>query len=327
MAFALNQVIDNHECLGIIDKPRAGVTYKVRNLATGEIEALRALPGATSRNPEFVERLLREIRLHARLSHPNIIMFHDAFEIDGQLVMSTEFVEGPTLAELCREGPLPLRDAIGTIIPVLDGLEEAHALGIVHRGVTAEHVFVTPDGTVKLGGFGLAKPVADANLTQVGTVVGDPRYISPEQVMGQGTLDGRSDLYSVGVLLYQALTGKMPFEGRNDFEVLAAQVGSEPQPPSVVNPAISPELDRIVLRALRKRPDERFPNAREFRTALAAALDTATQPVPRVADRPDAVPRHSSVQHTPRQSLATPLVAGLLILAIGLAIVAWVAVH
>lgn len=327
MAFVLNQVIDNYECLGIIDKPKTGVTYKVRNLATGELEALRALPGATSSNPESVERLLREIRIHTRLSHANIVEFHDAFEIDGQLVMTTEFVEGPTLAELCREGPLPPRDAIGTIISVLEGLEEAHALGIVHRGITAEHVIVTPNGAVKLGGFGLAKPASDTNLTQMGAVIGDPRYISPEQVMGQGTLDGRSDLYSVGVLLYKTLSGKMPFEGRNDFEVLAAQVGSEPQPPSSVNPAISPELDRIVLTSLRKSPHERFPNAREFRAALAAAAETATQPELPVVDRLHPAPPRSFVQHKPQRSVKTPLVLGLLVLVIGLAIISWVAMH
>src|SRR5579872_3033924 len=133
MGFVLNQVTENYECLGIIDKPKTGVTYKVRNMATGEIEALRALPGATSRDPESAERLLREIRVQTRLCHPNIISFHDAFEMDGQLVMTTEFVEGSTLAELCRDGALPAADAIGTILQVLDGLEEAHALGIVHR--------------------------------------------------------------------------------------------------------------------------------------------------------------------------------------------------
>src|SRR5215469_15039835 len=107
MSFAINQVIGNYECLGIIDKPKAGVTYKVRNLATGEIESLKALPGPTSRDPELAERLLREIRIQTRLSHPNIVEFHDAFEIDGRLVMTTEFVDAPTLAELCRAGALP----------------------------------------------------------------------------------------------------------------------------------------------------------------------------------------------------------------------------
>jgi eukaryotic-like serine/threonine-protein kinase len=330
MGFVANQVIGDYEFLGIIDKPRTGVTYKVRNLSTGEFETLRALAGTTSQDPESVERLLREIRVHTRLCHPNILMFHDAFEIEGHLAMTTEFVEGRTLGELCHASPLPLSEAIGTIDQVLDGLEEAHALGIVHRGITAEHVTVGLDGAVKLGGFGLAKPASDSNLTQVGMAMGDPRYISPEQVMGRGALDGRSDLYSVGVLLYQTLTGKLPFESRNDFEVLAAQVGSEPQPPSTVNPAISPELDRIVLTALKKNPDERFRNAREFRTALAAAAAVATQAAQAAqaaGNWPRPVPTHLLPKHGTRRSLPQWLVFGLLALAIGLAIISWLAMH
>src|SRR5215813_13874106 len=117
MGFASNQLIGKYECLGIIDKPKNGITYKVRNVDTNEILSLRALPGAASRDGESAERLLREIRIHARLSHPNIVEFHDAFEIDGRLVMTTEFVDAPTLTELCRAGgALPPALAIRSII-------------------------------------------------------------------------------------------------------------------------------------------------------------------------------------------------------------------
>src|SRR5262245_37776430 len=258
MGLTLNQIIGKYECLGTIDQPKAGITYKVRNLKTGEIELLRALPGTASRDGESAERLLREMRVHARLSHPNIVDFHDALEIDGQLVMTTEFVEGPTLAALCRGRALASANAIGMIAQVLDALEQAHALGIVHRGITAEHVAVTPDGVIKLGGFDLAKPAGDTALTRVGAVSGDPRYLSPEQVLGQPPLDARSDLYSVGILLYLTLTGKLPFEASNEIDVMAAQVRSEPVPPGRVNPSISAELDRIVLKSLEKDPDKRF---------------------------------------------------------------------
>src|SRR5215831_519226 len=279
MSFAVSQVIGNYECLGVIDKPKVGVTYKVRNLATGEIESLRALPVTTPRDPELAERLLREIRIQTRLTHPNTVEFHNAFEIEGHLVMTTEFLEAPTLAELCRAGAVPLSRAIANITQVLDGLEQAHELGIVHRGITAEHVHITQDGA-KVSGFDLAKPASDSNLTRIGTVAGDPRYISPEQVTGQA-LDARSDLYSVGVLLYLTLTGKLPFDAQNDIDILAAQVGSEPLPPSNLNPAISQELNQIVLRALKKDPNGRFASAKEFREVLAAVETTQhrVQPV------------------------------------------------
>ncbi|HMD70820.1 MAG TPA: serine/threonine-protein kinase [Bryobacteraceae bacterium] len=262
------QIVGNYQFLGVVDKPKAGVAYKVRNLVTNEFEVLRALPGATYSDPESMKRFLREIKVQTRLSHPNIIAFHDALELDGQLVMTTEFVDGTTLAELLRLGPLPQDQAVLIIRDVLSGLEDAHALGIVHRGITAEHALVTAGGEVKLGGFGLAKPASDVNLTQAGTVLGEARYVSPEQIMGVGALDGRADLYAVGVLLFQALTGKVPFDGTNDFDIMTAHVSTEPPRPSSLNPAIGPELEGIVLKALAKKPSERFQDARQFRMAL-----------------------------------------------------------
>jgi serine/threonine-protein kinase len=264
------------------------------------------LPGASYGDPESLKRFLREIKVHTRLSHPNIVAFHDALELDGHLVMTAEFVEGTTLAELCRGGPLSSAEAIRVICDVLSGLEEAHALGIVHRGITAEHVMVTPDGKVKLGGFGLAKPATDVNLTQAGAVLGDARYISPEQVMGTAALDGRADLYSVGVLLFQALTGRVPFDGPNNFDIMVAQVSKQASRPSLRNPGIAPELERIVLTALAKKPDERFASARDFRLALAVL----NGPVPVVTQAPAAV-EGATVETAAPQFLAHAEAGGL----------------
>jgi serine/threonine-protein kinase len=264
------------------------------------------------------ERFLREIRIHTRLSHPNIVAFHDALELDGQLVMTAEFVEGTTLAEFCRRGPLSQVQAIRAICVVLSGLEEGHALGIVHRGITAEHVMVTPDGKVKLGGFGLAKPASDVNLTQAGATLGDAAYMAPEQVLGVGPLDGRADLYSAGVLLFQALTGRVPFDGKTDFDIMVAQVSAQPPRPSVLNPGIGPELERIVLTALAKKPEDRFASAREFRQALSALngpIGVLPLPAARVKAPLEAVPPQFPIeaQHARRPWL---------LLAIGFACVA-----
>lgn len=287
-----SQTVGNYEFLGVVDKPKAGVTYKVRNLSTGEFEALRSLPGASYGDPESQERFLREIKIHARLSHPNIVAFHDAMELDGHLVMTAEFVEGTTLAELCRQGQLSSDQAIQATCGVLAGLEEAHALGIVHRGITAEHVTVTPDGEVKLGGFGLAKPAADVSLTRAGAVMGDARYMSPEQVAGVNALDGRADLYAVGVLLFYASTGRLPFDGANSFDVMVAQVSTPPPRPSSLNPGIAPELERIILTALAKKPEARFSSASEFRSALSAlkgAVRASSEPAAAVDAMRDAM--------------------------------------
>ena len=324
-----SQIVGNYEFLGIVDRPKAGVTYKVRNLTTGEVEVLRTLPGASYGDPESLERLLREIRIHTRLSHPNIVAFHDAPELDGCVVMTAEFVEGRTLAELCRPGPLPSTEAVRMICDVLSGLELAHGLGIVHRGITAEHVMVTPEGKVKLGGFDLAKPEADLMLTKGGAVLGDARYISPEQVMGIDALDGRADVYSVGVLLFQMLTGKVPFDSPNDYDNLVAQVGKQPPRPSTLNPGISPELERIVLTALAKEPAKRFAGAREFRLALLALeapVVAATQEAPLEAMPEVMVPRFL-LQAGDAAPGRTALVLGAIGVAVGLLVLIFVATH
>ena len=320
-----SQIVGNYEFLGIVERPKAGVTYKVRNLVTGEFEVLRMLPGASYDDPEARERLLREIRIHTRLSHPNIVAFHDALELDGHLVMTAEFVEGSNLAELCLPGPMPSVVALRTIGAVLAGLEEAHALGIVHRGITAEHVVITHAGETMLGGFGLAKPASDINLTVAGAVVGDARYISPEQVVGD-PLDDRADLYSVGVLLFQALTGKVPFTASNDFDIMMAQVSRQPPRPSALNPGVAPELEQIVLRALAKKPGERFPNARDFRLALEAVQRPATMTAPLEAHSETPAPRFLPPLATSKNPRAA-FVLGAIGLAIALAMVFLLVFH
>ena len=322
-----SQIVGNYEFLGIVDRPKAGVTYKVRNLTTGELEILRTLPGASYSDPESLERLLREIRVHTRLSHPNIVAFHDAPELDGCVVMTAEFVEGTTLAELCRPGPLLSSEALRAICAVLSGLEDAHALGIVHRGITAEHVKITPKGEIKLGGFDLAKPEVDVMLTKAGAVLGDPRYISPEQVMGTVALDGRADLYSVGVLLFQTLTGKVPFDGPNDYDIMVAQVGKQPPRPSTLNPGIPPELEQIVLTALAKEPEKRFAGAKEFRMALEA-LECPVRPTEEAEEaEPEVGMPRFLVQAEGGGAGRTAWVLGLVGVAIGLIVLVLVAVH
>jgi serine/threonine protein kinase len=276
MTFAPSQTIGKYEILGIIDKPKTGVTYKVRNLVTRNFEMLRALPGATAGNPENMQRFLREIKIHTRLSHPNILSFHDALQVEGQLVMTSEFVEGQTLTYRLKQGPIPWRDAVRHIGDVLSALEEAHSLGIVHRSITPDHVIVTTEGSVKVGGFGLAKPMTDLNLTQAGAVLGDPRYISPEQIAKPAAVDSRADLYSAGVLLYAALTGKPPFDGSNDYEIMVAQVSKAPE---LVNTGFPAALEQVLFKALAKEPRERFQTARDFREALAGIPgETAGEP-------------------------------------------------
>jgi serine/threonine-protein kinase len=185
---------------------------------------------------------------------------------------------------------------------------------------------ITPKGQVKLGGFDLAKPEADVMLTKGGAVLGDPRYISPEQVMGTETLDGRADVYSVGVLLFQTLTGKVPFDSSNDYDIMVAQVSKEPPRPSLLNPGIAPELERIVLTALAKEPEKRFAGAWEFQMALESlecpvgtTQEAAGEAMPEVS-----VPQFLVQAGGPG---STAWVLGLVGVAIGLIVLVILAMH
>ena len=270
MAFELGQKVGEYELLDVLERSKSGVSYRVRNVLAQRFETMKLLPKSMQEDNEKVERFVREIKVHARLSHPNVVIFYNATVLEGQLLMTTELVEGSTLAHLLEAGPVALPQAVSYVSQVLSALSYAHQHGIVHREITPEHIIITPEGTVKLGGFGLAKGANDAQLTQAGAVLGSLRYISPEQVKGSTTLDGRADLYSLGVVLYEMVTGRPPFESKSQFDVMLAHVNQAPPPPLELQPDLPPALNEIILKALAKDPAERFASAEEFQAALAA---------------------------------------------------------
>ena len=303
MRFEIGQRVGDYEIIDVLDSSSNGAAYKVRNILAQRFEMLRILPENMQENREKVDRFLREMKVHARLAHPNIVAFYNASQIEGQLVMTTELVEGLTLAELVAEGPIPLARAVDCICQALSALSYAHSRGIVHREITPSNMIVTPDGTVKLTGFGLAKAAGDPQLTQVGVMMGSLEYMSPEQVKGMTTLDARSDIYSVGVVLYELATGKLPFECKSQFDILLAHVNQTPNPPSELQPSLLPELDRIILRALAKEPSDRFQSAKEFGEALESVKPAEKAPLqmPRRERAPEAPARSS--HETPADAL------------------------
>src|SRR5713226_8865345 len=252
------QTMGDYEVIDLLESSRTGVTYKVRNILAQRFEALRVLPKTLQDDQEKVTRFLREAKVHARISHPNIVSFYLATHLGGQLVMTTELVEGTTLAQRLELGPLPVAEALHYVSQLLSALAQAHGLGVVHRDITPSNIILTPGGGAKLTGFGLAKATTDPQLTQPGTVIGSLDYISPEQIKGMSELDGRTDIYSLGVVLYQAVTGKRPFERKSQFEVMLAHVNEIPPAPSVVNPELPSELNEIILKAMAKDPSSRF---------------------------------------------------------------------
>lgn len=270
MSIQPGQRAGDYEILDLLENSKEGVTYKVRNGILQRFELLRVLPKTLQDDHEAVTRFLREVQVHARMSHPNIVTFYNATQLNGQLIMTTELVEGTTLAARRELGPLPVAEALKFLSQVLSALGHAHGLGIVHRDVTPYNIILTPEGSVKLTGFGLAKGVQDNELTQPGTVMGSLNYISPEQIKGSGKLDGRTDIYSAGVVLYEALTGRRPFHRKSQFELMLAHMNELPPAPSIVNTDVPAEISEIVLTAMAKDPSARFQTAEEFRQRLEA---------------------------------------------------------
>ncbi|MFN0168000.1 MAG: serine/threonine protein kinase [Bryobacteraceae bacterium] len=286
MDFQTGQRTGNYEILEELDQARTGHAYKVRNTLIDRTELLRVL--AQEGDREVTDRFLREIRVHAKLVHPNIVTFYNAAELDGQLVMTTEHVEGETLEVKMEARPVMLNDSVRWIIEVLSALAYAHEHGIIHREISPANILISRDGHAKLSGFGLAKGVGDPQLTQVGTIMGWIEYMAPEQIQGT-PLDARTDLYSVGAVLYELVTGQVPFICESQFDLMLAHVQRQPSPPLEVRPELPADLSSIILTALEKDPEKRFHNATAFRTALET-VSTDIPPPAAFADPTMALP-------------------------------------
>ena len=294
MAFNVGDTAGDYQILSVLGAGGMGMVYKARNVITDRVEALKVLLPDLSDQAELADRFMREIKVLASLSHPNIAGLHTALRLDNQLLMVMEFVEGRTIEARLKEGPVPPGEAVGYICAALSALGYAHERGVVHRDIKPANMMVTPDGRLKLMDFGIAKAVADRGLTMAGTTLGSLFYMSPEQVKGSGDLDGRSDLYSVGVSLYEMVTGKRPFQGGSDYSVMVAHLEQMPVPPIEIAPTLLPALNEIILTAIQKDRENRFQSAQAFRAALesvAPSLGPARPPMPVAAPQPAAVPQ------------------------------------
>ena len=289
MSFNVGDTVGDYQIIGILGAGGMGKVYKVRNLISDRVEAMKVLLPNLAGESDLADRFIREIKLLASLDHPNIAALHTALRLNNQLLMVMEFVEGVTLESKLQHGPLPVAEAVSAVAQVLSALSYAHERGVIHRDLKPANMMLTPDGTMKLMDFGIAKAAADRRLTMTGTTLGSLFYMSPEQVKGSASLDGRSDLYSVGVSLYELVTGTRPFKGDSDYSIMVAHLEQQPQPPIQVMPSLPPALNEIIMTAIQKDPAQRFQTARAFRAALESVVGVKPQPAPQQA-RPAPAP-------------------------------------
>jgi beta-lactam-binding protein with PASTA domain/predicted Ser/Thr protein kinase len=292
--------------------------YLAEDQELGRRVAIKILNGRHANDDQFIERFRREAKNAAALNHPNIVSIYDRGEAEDTYYIAMEYLDGRTLKELVvTRGKAPVNVAIEYTRQILSALRFAHRHGIVHRDIKPHNVLVDGDGRVKVTDFGIAR-AGTSQMTETGSIVGTAQYLSPEQARG-GEVDQRSDLYSLGVVLYELLTGKTPFEGDTPVEIAMKHLSNPPKPPSELRRDIPAELDKVVLRALAKDPEDRYQSADEMdadlervsRGAPVAAATAATQVLRRPVPAPAAESTSATMiapQRTAGRGVPPPLV-------------------
>ncbi|MGH2663399.1 MAG: Stk1 family PASTA domain-containing Ser/Thr kinase [Actinomycetota bacterium] len=315
--------------------------FRGTDTVLGRTVAVKLLADRFVRDEQFVTRFRREAQAAAGLNHPNVVSVYDTGDDGDAHYIVMEYVEGRTLADVLRdEGAVSPIQAVAIVDQVTRALEAAHEQGLVHRDVKPGNILLTDGGAVKVTDFGIARAATDETLTQTGIILGTASYLSPEQARGQA-VDARSDIYSLGCVLFEMLTGQVPFTGDSAMAVAYQHVNENPEPPSRMRDDVPAELDEIVMTAMAKDPGHRYPTAGEFRKALLTTagtdpmvLGTAeardTEPLPRPGHDTEVMPPATDELRPPERRTPAPrwllpvlgmvgalAVAGILILSLG----------
>ncbi|HLG78117.1 MAG TPA: serine/threonine-protein kinase [Ktedonobacteraceae bacterium] len=274
----IGTMLGNYRILEILGQGGMARVYKAHQENLGRDVAVKVLPPWYAADRNFVERFNLEARLAAGLAHPNVVTVHDANEQNGHLYIVMQLVDGGTLKQrldrLHRAGKvMSTAEVVSIFSQLADALAYAHDQGIIHRDIKPVNVLMDRSGRPILSDFGIAKVLAStkAHLTRPGAGVGTPEYMSPEQCQG-GPVDGRADIYALGVMLFEAQTGRTPFLGDNYPALAHSHIYEAPPRPSAINPAIDPTIEYIILKALAKNPQQRYQTAREMDEALKQAV-------------------------------------------------------
>jgi len=288
MSIQIGDILGDYQVTGVLGRGGMGKVFRVRSLITDREEAMKVVLPDLEENPALADRFLREIKVHASLQHPNIAALHTALRIGDRLVMILELVEGVSLAETLRHGPVEISLAVRYIAQILAALSFAHERGVIHRDIKPANILIAEGGVAKLTDFGIARPTGGARLTGTGVAVGTIAYMAPEQILS-GQVDARSDIYSLGLMAYEMVTGRRPIHGDNEHALMYAQLNVLPPSPAAVNPQIPGAISLAIMRAISKDPGQRFQTAREFQAALqdighASSPSTPVIASPELAD-------------------------------------------
>jgi tRNA A-37 threonylcarbamoyl transferase component Bud32 len=308
----IGTVIGNYRVIDTLGAGGMGAVYKAVDVMLEREVALKVLRSELADQPELAERFRTEAIILARLNHPHIATLYGLSREGGRLFMVMEFVPGETLENLLkRQKVVAPTTAARWCCEVLDAMAYAHRRGVVHRDIKPANLMLTEERAVKVMDFGIARVLGSAHQTQFGHVIGTANYMAPEQIRGQ-EVDGRTDLYALGIVLYQLVTGTTPFAGRNEFAMMAAQVTEAPLPPSARVAAVPAWLDAAILRAMAKSAGDRFQSAMEFRRALESGMRSAPEDdveSPTVAEVPDRPGTPLVLQNAPEAPRPAALVA------------------
>lgn len=264
----IGQIVGNYKILQALGEGGVGMVYKGVDTMLDREVAVKVLRPELASQTSVVERFRSEAVTLAKLSHPNIATLFSLFRHGSDLIMVMEFVRGESLETIVqRRGKLSAEEAIPFFCQALDGINHAHEVGIIHRDIKPSNMILTENGTLKVLDFGIARLLGSSRMTRVGNIIGTLEYMSPEQVRGEDT-DARSDIYALGMMLYELLTGRLPFETENEFALMKMQTEQMPVAPRQLNGDIPPEVEAAIMRAVAKNPAERFQNAGEFLQTL-----------------------------------------------------------
>ena len=276
-----------YEVQGELGRGGMARVYRGTDTVLGRLVAVKVLSAQYIDDANFVTRFRREAQAAARLNHPNLVQVYDTGSDDGVHYIVMEYVDAKTVADLLSGGRIMPNRAVELAEAVCDALAVAHAHGVIHRDIKPANIMVTRNGQVKVTDFGIARVTSNETVAQTAAVLGTASYLSPEQAQG-GPIDQRSDLYSLGCVLYEMLTGRPPFTADSPVAVASKHVLEQATPPSRMNPDVTPQLDAVVMRALSKNPDKRYPDAEEMRADLEGAR--GGMPVAATPVLPDAPP-------------------------------------